>query len=187
MDKYKYLKSKTDWSRLDDEVLRYIAHAFDNVSEKKIHEFVELSIHYRMVEENYLKLAEMEKDTSSLIYLIASTIHRKGTQLMEQFKELNDWDYFKAATSCYFMSILLNEHFLPGYISLACTFAIGGDAEKAIEYLNIAKDMHRDLINNPGRLKNHYEKAMLDTTDVAIIDRLIKDFEEAAKSTPDVS
>ncbi|MEA3494254.1 MAG: hypothetical protein U9R38_07740 [Candidatus Margulisiibacteriota bacterium] len=144
-DKYSYLFSRGRWKELGENVLKKIVENFEGIEDKKFVEFVQLSEHYKLLENNFLSLAQMSKDLSHLLSLMATTMQNCGGKIVEQYEKNNDTDYLKAGMSCYYISTVLNKNHLTGYVSLSGALAIEGEKDKAINTLEKLKERYLAL------------------------------------------
>lgn len=160
VSKYDYLISRKDWPKLGKDVLTRIADSFDKADDLLFFKFVELSERNNMLKRNYLKLRRIEENTTTLIWMIAVTLERKGAQFIQRYDSSDDMTYLDRAMSLYRSSFVLNENFIPGYLQLSIALAVKGQVEESKKYFGLGKKIYLKMSQSATDLGS-YQNAML--------------------------
>lgn len=176
-DIYSYLKNKEYWKELDSSILENLSKIFEG-DFSCFNDFVNISEQYKLLKENYLKLAEDFTEAKELIPYFAVTLERSGAMLMEKFSQDGNDNYKMVAKKCYELSIKLNPFLIPSYGALASVYGgFDDNIDKAIEYCNKGMEAFEKLQKTPKKQLSYYDQALLsDTSTLEFLKALKNEF-----------
>jgi len=179
-DIYSYLKNKEYWKDLDSSILKNLSKIFEG-DFSSFKDFVNISEHYNLLKENYLKLAEGFKKPKELIPYFVLTLERSGARLMEFFSNKGDEGYKVDAKKCYELSIKLNPFFIPSYGALALVYGhFDNNIDKAIEYCNKGIAVFEELKKLQKEQISYYDRVLLsDTSTIEYLEELKNEFKSS--------
>ena len=126
-----------------------------------------------MLKHNYLKIVKDTEETNAVLWMIAVTLERKGTQFSERYASSNDIKYLDTAISLYRSSITLDENFIAGYFQSSLALAMKGKAEESKNYFKSGKRIYLKLRDSTTNLDS-YQNAMLQQLSPEYIDEFEK-------------
>lgn len=164
-DIYIYFKQRKYWKELKDDVLKYMGTIFDG-DFSSFNDFVDISEHYNLLKENYLKLAEDTPGVENLISLFAATLERLGAMLIERFYKSDNDNYKTTAKICYELSIKLNPFLIPSYGALATVYGYSDNIDEAIKYCDKGIRAFGELQKTPEDELSYHNRALSSDTSI---------------------
>lgn len=175
-ERWKSLKKRGDWVRLQDDVLKALIDPFDTLSDEYFGQFVKMSETYHLLYDDYLEISESKPESRHLPFLLSQAIHEKGKKMTAEHLAASDRDErLVVATMCHYYATIIDSYNFGAYISLACAFSMGGNTAKALEYLEEGAVILQKL-KNSLELLHPKQREELEKFDTKLLDQLKEEF-----------
>jgi hypothetical protein len=151
------------WNKIDPDVIKRIINNA-NGNDESIRNFVYISEHSGVLENNFLQLAAMDgMNNDFLLSLFAITLYNIGFAYHQQaIESQNDEDFKSHAFSAdlaYMAAILCDKYELDAYYGMAFLYSFWVDGKTSLEFCKKYKMMENELTNAPDKSLNYMQKA----------------------------
>lgn len=157
------------WDQINPDAIKILIERSEDYP-PKIKNFIYISEHFNLVQDNFLKLSEFTNNPNFLLSLFSLTLCRLGREFHQKAvskasmgsdkefeKQWKEWAPF--ADMAYTSSILCDKFELLSYYGMAFLYSFKTDGKVCLEFCRKYKAMEDKLLNTPNEKLNYLQRA----------------------------